>query len=86
MCLLQNTAGQCALGGRWFHSHEVGSVSVDDGAERESALPRRRHVGDADVTVAVALLPAPLLQCLHFACHLQSAVYKRQTDAVFKMY
>lgn len=46
------------------YSHEVGPVAVQDGAEGQPVAERRGHVGDAHVPVALALLPAPLLQRL----------------------
>lgn len=44
------------------HSHEVGSVAVQDSTEGQAIAERRGHVGDAHVPVALALLPAPFLQ------------------------
>jgi len=52
-------------------SHQIGTVSMNDGAERQPALPRWRHVGDADVTVSVTLSLTPLLQSSHLGSHLQ---------------
>jgi len=56
-------------------SHEVGPVSVYDGAESQSVFPRRRHVGDADITISVTLQPAPLLQRSHLRSHSHLLTY-----------
>ena len=44
------------------YSHEIGSVFVDHGAERQPVPERRGHVGDGHIPVSVTLDFAPLLE------------------------
>jgi len=55
--------------------------AVYNGAEGETILPRRRHVGDTNIVIAIALHFAPLLQCFYFRCHLNS-VLQQQVHAL----
>ena len=50
------------------YSHEVWSVLVQDGTERQAVSERSGHVGDVHIGVPIALLATPLLQSL-VSCH-----------------
>jgi len=50
--------------------HKIRMEAVYNGAECQTVLPRWRHVGDINITVAITLCFAPLLQCSYFCCHL----------------
>ena len=47
---------------RLIRLHEIGSVSVNDRAECEAVAKRRRHVGNRDVRIVLALFGTPSLK------------------------
>lgn len=61
---LQRQPQRCRTEGVKEHSHKVRPVPVQDRAEGQAVAERSGHVGDAHIPVALALLPAPLLQGL----------------------
>ena len=46
-------------------SHDVWSVSVNDGAESQAVSERRGHIGNLHIAIASCGQPTPLLERLH---------------------